>query len=109
MLTKSQRQAVIELQRQRKRQRNTNSGSSDNNNNNQAYSAEISSLRDDLASLTDAIVSGVSQANIEDLSVITDIQTVQNDPSTSQANSNKRKALSGAVGDFIRKQRKGPT
>ena len=109
MLTKSQRQAVIELQRQRKRQRNTNSGSSDNNNTNQAYSAEISSLRDDLASLTDAIVSGVSQANIEDLSVITDIQTVQNDPSTSQANSNKRKALSGAVGDFIRKQRKGPT
>ena len=107
-LTKSQRQAVIDLQRERKRQRNNNSGSSDQNQPNKAYSAEISSLRDDLASLTDAIVAGATQANNEELSVITDNQTLPTEAGSSPTNTNKRKAISGAVGDFIRRQCRGP-
>ena len=104
MLTKSQRQAVIELQRQRRRSKGNNSNNHADNNAAKAYSAEITSLRDDLALLTDAIVSGVSQAQGEDLSVITE-SAAPPDPNAENPPSPKRKASSGSVGDYIRRMR----
>lgn len=99
-MTKAQREAVVELHRAR-RQRNNKAGSDKPPHN--VSAATINNLRDDLISMGDAIIAGVSKATGEDVSVITNTNSPQDDHSTS---SSKRKtAESGQCGDFIRQRR----
>ena len=102
-MTKNQRAAVIDLNRQRRRnnQQNKNNNNNNNSNNNNASASAIQSLRDDMVSLGDAIVAGVSRATGEDISVITDT----NESNTNDASTSKRKATAGHCGDFIRNRR----
>ena len=93
-LTRSQREAVIELNRQKRRANN-------GENNTNISGLTLSDFRDEMISLGDAIVAGVQQASGEEASNL--------DPNTTADSSatGKRKpqASSGSVGDFIRQRR----
>ena len=105
-LTKSQRQAVIELQRQRKKNNNKEGNDDNSTTTARTMSTEISNLRDDMASLADAIIAGVSRAQGEEVSVMTETPNDNSDDNQTNATPNKRKATAGSVGDFIRASRR---
>ena len=94
-LTRSQREAVIDLNRQKRRANN-------GENNTNVSGLTLSDFRDEMISLGDAIVAGVQQASGEEVSLLD-----PNDTADSTTSSRKRKpqASSGSVGDFIRKRR----
>lgn len=107
-MTKSQRYAVIELNRANRKNGNgqqTRGGGNGGGN----YSKQIASLQADMISMGDAIVAGVERATGEEISVVTEStnndESTDTPPSTTPNSSTKRKATSGSVGNFIRQRR----
>ena len=106
-MTQSQRSAVIELNRARRKKGQGKDGNGNNHNNdhdggshNNISAATLRDLREDMASMGDAIIAGVSRATGEDISVITD-----SNESSANDTSSKRKATAGHCGEFIRNRR----
>ena len=95
-LTKSQRSAVMELQRQYKRSTQSVDTSTHS----------ISAMHQEVATIVgNAIVAGVQQTKGEDVSVITEPPPNNTGDNSTSPCLQKRKATSGAIGDFIRKRR----
>ncbi len=102
-LTPAQRTAVVELCREARKNRNNNDNDSSNASKNQSVSAaNLTELRDDMVSMGDAIIAGVSRATGDNISIIT-----PDEPADATAPSSKRgaSAQSGGVGDFIKNRR----
>ena len=82
-----------------KRQRYANAEKSDAFNGPKSTISEITTLRDDMISVGDAIIAGVRQASTDSAS--------NADASTPNTNaSGKKHASSGSVGEFLAKRRK---
>ena len=102
-LTSRQRGAVISLNHE-KRKSDNESKKDDSNN---EVTRHLLSIQADLVSMGEAIVAGVAKAtNGDGVSVITD-DVPDNDDQQNDTSSNKRKATSGNIGEFICKQRRG--
>ena len=100
-MTSKQRSAVIALNRdQRKKDNEPNRDDDDATQ----VTRQLASLRTDMEAMSNAIIAGVSQAAGEDVSVITN--DAGNNDNDDSATSSKRKAASGAIGEFIRRTRK---